>query len=452
MQTPPVLFIILDGVRKDRLSLYGHKRETSPHLDSLADDSVVFENAYTSGPWSLPAHTSMLTGQYPSEHGLTNVFSNELPLITDELNTIADVLSDRGYRTGGFSNNPWLGQTSGLDKRFDLFLEWDLQFSTLPRGWELTKWERRHSRLHKLIGKLSGQPLSLLKDGFFVSHAFSSAERWLQQGSKPPYTFINVMGAHTPYYPSKSAFEKIGVNRPSLLELRLMDVRIMKDAVQNNGLASTHTERIREIYDASIRAQDEQLGGLLKSLKKDDLYDETMIIIAADHGKTLGEFDRNAIPTHYIRDVNVNVPLVIKPPHHTEKNTVSEPFEIIRLFDFLDQNKYSSEWLLENTSKYALIEDFTPHTASTKQEVTQWRAITNGEIKYIVDGTGNEYIMNGTGPTESLCEKSNQIDQMRDALDQKLSQLDESSDGTAANSSQLDKDVESKLKDLGYLG
>lgn len=450
-QNPPIIFIILDGTRKDRLSVYGHERETSPHLDSFAENAVVFENAYTPGPWSLPAHTSMLTGLYPSEHGMTNVFSNESIRIPERMATIADSLSDNGYRTGGFSNNPWLGQTSGLDERFDLFLEWNLQFSTMPDSWEPTKWERRHSKLHKIIGKISGQPLALLKDSFFVSRALTSAERWIREGSAESFTFVNLMGAHTPYYPSKSAFKQVDVDPPSLLELRKMDMRIMKDSLQGEGIATTHTKRIREIYDASIRSQDEVVGQFLNSLKRDSLYGKSLIIIAADHGKTLGEFDRSESPTHYVRDININIPLIIKPPHSTESLRISEPFEMVNLSDFLQQDDYSYRWLQENTTQYALIEDFVPHTGEKKQDITQWRAVTDGQRKYITDDIKNEFFMNGTGPSESLVEEFEAAGKMREAMIDRTDQLDDSLHPSDKEFEPIDEDVESQLKDLGYL-
>jgi len=451
MTKTPVVYIILDGVRKDRLSLYGHERETSPNLDSVAEDSIIFENAYTPGPWSLPAHTSMLTGLYPSEHGMTNVFSNESIAIPESWETIADVLAKDGYKIGGFSNNPWLGETSSLDNRFDLFLEWDLQFSTIPDDWELNFWERYHSRLHRLIGNVSGQPLALMKDDFFVSRALSSAERWVSLNSAPTYTFVNLMGAHTPYYPSRSAFKKIGVDLPSLFELRRLDMSIMREAIQENDFAQTYPERIREVYDTSIRSQDEQLGEFINSLKERGLYDDMMIIIAADHGKTLGEFNRNDIPSHYLRDLNVNVPLVIKLPNRTESMVIKKPFEMINMFDLLREDEYTSTWLQEHTTEYALIEDYTPHTGSEEKEITQWRALTDGQCKYIIDNHDNEYFMQGTGPEESLVDNLDKKLKMKESLNEKITELDDSIDNTNQGSPQLDDSVESKLKELGYL-
>jgi choline-sulfatase len=191
---------------------------------------------------------------------MTNVFSNELLTIPDVVDTVTDVLSEDGYRTGGFSNNPWLGQTSGLDERFDMFFEWDLHISASPDNWEPTIWEQRYSKLHKVLGKASGQPFALLKDRFFISRALSSANRWITDGPTSQFTFVNLMGAHTPYYPTKSSFKQVGVDLPSPFELRRLNMRILKDSIHGKGIATTHSDRVREVYDASIRAQDNQLG------------------------------------------------------------------------------------------------------------------------------------------------------------------------------------------------
>ncbi|MFC7071767.1 sulfatase [Halovenus rubra] len=451
-QTPPILFVILDGVRKDRLSLYGHDRKTSINLDTIAEDAVVFENSYTPGPWSLPAHTSMLTGLHPSEHGMTNVFPGDSTVVPDSYETIAESLAERGYRTGGFSHNPWLGRTSDLHRRFDAFVEWDLEISSSPRDWKPTRKEETYSTLHTLLGKASRQPLSLLKDGFFTSRFLSSAERWIvRQEDTPTYTFINLMGAHTPYYPSKEAFRHLGLSPPSPFESRKLNMSILNDQIRGDGMGSTRTERIRELYDASIRDQDEKLGSFVDTLQESGLYDEMLIIIAADHGKTLGEFSRNETPTHYIRDVNVNVPLVVKLPGQSEQRRIKEPFELVQLMDFLREGEYTEECLESKTTQYALVEDYTPHTADEQKDVTQYRAVTDGSQKYIVDGAGNEFFMEGTGASESLVEPSENAAELKDALTARVDELDEKRDETGGQDSEMGEEVESQLKQLGYL-
>jgi len=451
-EAPPVVFVVLDGTRKDRLSLYGHGRETSPNLEALAEDAVVFDTAYAPAAWSLPSHTSMFSGLYPSEHGITNVFSGESFGSPEALETLAERLSARGYRTGGFSANPWLGQSSGLDEGFDLFVEWDLKVSSGSEDWTLRRRERLHSLLHGVIGKTSEQPLALPKDGFFTRRLFSSASRWIAADGRPSYTFINVMGSHTPYYPSRSAFEDLGLERPSLLEPRLLNARIVRNQLAGEGTATSNTERVREYYDSTIRSQDERLGAFIEDMRAAGVYDEALIIVTADHGKTLGEFDRNGTPSHTVRDVNVNVPLVVKFPHQRSHTRLDAPFELVDLGKFVLTEEPRPTLAVNNTKPYALVEDYVPHTASESTDVTRWRAFTDGTHKYVVDDEGTEFLLEGTGPDETLTTDRSRLRELRGALETRLSTLDNDVPATMQGTEELDEEVEAQLRDIGYLG
>ena len=83
----------------------------------------MFEQVYPPAPRTLPSHSSMFIGVTPSEHGVTNRFFDRTPRLPDGVSTPAERLSKRGYRTAGFSNNPWVGQLTGLDRRFEEFVE-----------------------------------------------------------------------------------------------------------------------------------------------------------------------------------------------------------------------------------------------------------------------------------------------------------------------------------------
>ena len=118
-----VLFVVLDSMRLDRVSAYGYERETTPALDRLATGATRYTRAYTAAPWTLPSHCSMFTGLFPTEHGVTNGFGDATPRLPDSVTTLTERLAEDGYRTAGFSNNPWVGQLSGLDRGFDEFVE-----------------------------------------------------------------------------------------------------------------------------------------------------------------------------------------------------------------------------------------------------------------------------------------------------------------------------------------
>ncbi len=114
---PNVLLIVLDTLRADHLSGYGYSRKTSPHLDRLMKESVVFEQASSAAPWTLPSHASLFSGLYPSQH--QTQWSHQLA--DDKLTMLSEMLKDQGYQTAGFSNNPWVSEDTNFDQGFDYF-------------------------------------------------------------------------------------------------------------------------------------------------------------------------------------------------------------------------------------------------------------------------------------------------------------------------------------------
>lgn len=449
---PPILFIVLDGTRKDRVSLYGHDRDTAPHLAAFAEESVVFENAFTPAPWTLPSHTSMFTGYYPSEHGVTNVFSKEPFGLSEGVPTLAENLAERGYRTGGFSNNPWVGQLSGLDRGFETFVEWNLEISSRSDDVALPTRNKMYSKVSRLLGTAARQPLALLKHRFFSLQLLTSVERLLlADGDGPAFAFVNLMETHTPWYPQKRAFRELGLDPPSLFESRRLNASVLRDATLGDGIGTQNRGRIMEYYDSSIRAQDERVGALFDSLKAAGRYDESLIVVCADHGKTLGEFDREGFPPHYLRDININVPLLVKLPNQSEQVRIERPYEMVRLFDFLQTADPTLSDIDSQTTERALVEDFVPHTSDEVEDTMRWRTLSDGDVKYAVNEVGVDFLLRGEGENERLYTDESTTESFRDAMAEKI---DEALDRAAASDTSregMDGTVEAQLKDLGYL-
>ena len=101
-QKPNIIFLVLDTLRTERMSIYGYDRPTTPTLESLADDSTIFDWAVAPAPWTVPSHASMFTGLYPTVHQ-TNQSYASLP---QGIPSLAELLRDNGYETVAFCNNP----------------------------------------------------------------------------------------------------------------------------------------------------------------------------------------------------------------------------------------------------------------------------------------------------------------------------------------------------------
>ncbi|RQH00248.1 sulfatase [Natrarchaeobius oligotrophus] len=452
--SPDVLFLVLDSLRKDRVSTYEHDRETTPALSTLATYATTYENAFTPAPWTLPSHASMFTGSFPSEHGVTNGFSDGMGQLSASQSTLAEELSDEGYRTAGFSNNPWVGRLSGLDRGFDEFVEWDLEISTETDERLHTSREELYSRCHSILGKGARQPVFALKRRFFTDSLVDRTKRWIERGvdsSEPTFTFVNLMEAHSPYFPPREALEELGLEAPGPLEPRILNTKLLAYVMGKADLDADTRRRVMEYYDASARYQDRKVEEVFGLLQREGWFEDTLVIVCADHGKTLGDYPRDEHPPHYLRDINLNVPLWIKRPGQREGETVEEPFELTSLFDVVRDGDAPSD---RYTRETAIAEDFVPHAGrSTPDEVVRWRIAADREYKYVRNDAGSEFLYDRSSD-RLLSSDADRCDEYADRLSERVRRFGVDSDEDEAGSPtnrEIDSDVEAQLKDLGYM-
>jgi len=259
---PNVLLIILDTVRGAELGVYGYERPTTPNLDEWAGRGVVFDNAYSTAPWTLPSHVSILTGRYPFETpaGFERA-------IDDRYATLAEVLRDHGYDTGGFvANLSYTTETSGLDRGF-------LWYHDQPRT---LRWSWGTSWLSGVLVSRTGLSRWLptgRKTAAYVTDEFLT---WLRGGrDRPFFAFLNYMDAHDEY-PSPVAYRR-QFGAPLTLPP-------WPDTISTETMRPFH-----DAYDASIAYIDAQLGRLFARLSDSGVLHHTVVIIASDHGEMFGE-------------------------------------------------------------------------------------------------------------------------------------------------------------------
>ncbi len=450
---PDVLFLVLDSMRIDRVSAYDHDRRTTPVLSELRSQATTFENAYTPTPWTLPSHTSMFTGQFPTEHGVTNGFSDRMSRLSPESTTLAETLAADGYRTAGLSNNPWVGSLSGLNRGFDEYVEWDLEISNASGASIHSLGDRAADRGHTLLGKAAKQPAFLLKRRFFTDSLVTRARRWLDQtgrSASPSFTFCNLMEAHSPYFPPERAFRQLGLEPPGPIEPRLLNTKLLAYVMGKRDLTPGERRRVMEYYDASLRYQDEKVGELFAHLRETDRFDDTLIIVCSDHGKTLGDYDRDEHPPHYLRDINCNVPLFIKAPGQTTGETVDEMFELTDLFRVATSG---GDRPTQYTREVAITEDFVPHAGrEAPDELTRWRVAADREYKYVRSDVGEEFLFDRSTDEQVRSPDDAVLDQCRETLSDRVRQFER--DGRRDEQGpdrEIDSNVESQLKDLGYM-
>lgn len=251
---PNVILITLDTVRADRMGFLGSKPGLTPHLDALATQSVVFEHAYSQAPITPVSHATILTGTYPQYHGIRN-FGDRLP---PSVPFLPDILHAQGYHTGAFVGSiildPKNGFASGFERGFDVY---NAGFHRQKTG------ERREASMQRRGEVTLGHVLE-----------------WLGQAQgKPFFLWFHLWDAHDPYNPPEP-FRSRFPNAP---------------------------------YNGCIAYVDDTVGKLLDYLRNQGLYDNTLVVVAADHGESLGDHGEL---THsiFLYDATIHVPLLIKLP------------------------------------------------------------------------------------------------------------------------------------------
>ncbi|NHN46476.1 sulfatase [Halostella sp. JP-L12] len=458
-ESPNVLFLVLDSMRTDRVSCYGHDRKTTPNLDEFASSATRYTNAYTPAPWTLPTHTSLFTGLFPSEHGITNAFPDSNLQLSPEISTLAEKLRDSGYRTAGFSNNPWVGKTSGLDRGFDDYVEWNLEIGSEATSAIHSTTDRLASRFNSLVGHAARQPIYLLKRPFFTDSLTRRASTWIDTASadgQPWFCFMNLMEAHSPYFPRKWAFRELGLSTPGPIEPRVLNTKLLAYIMGKADLEPDTRERVMEFYDASLRYQDRKVAELLDLLREKGVFDDTIIVICSDHGKTLGGFDRSETPPHYLRDINTRVPLIVKAPDQNNGALVKSPVELVSLHQYISNGASQAVEEYQPDADHALFEDFIPHTGrqTPYDDVTYWRGLGTTSGKFVQSDTDDSYLFDGKGFDEQVLADSDSTLQSRltDALSSRIDNLgNTASDEDGNRMDDLEGDVQAQLKDLGYM-
>jgi arylsulfatase A-like enzyme len=337
---PDVLLIILDTMRRDRLSTYGYGRETSPALSRFAADATVFERAVAPAQWTVPSHASIFTGLYAGAHGLTEAGGT----LSGAHPTLAETLQVAGYHTQAFSNNPLVGLLdNGLTRGFDAFYNYSgaspnrpIDSGRGPLRRALSRGFRRFA--HRVqnqfaqsdwLFRVSLNPLLVPLWTRYVNykghteHSLTDALSAINThragcNDQPLFTFVNLMGAHLPYRPPQDYVNRVapGLQRDKAAYTFVR--RFNADAARwaaplDEPLADWEQRALADFYDAEVAYQDELLGNLLGGLRRSGALDETLVIIAADHGEAHG--DHGYIGHSFVvYQELVHVPLIVRYP------------------------------------------------------------------------------------------------------------------------------------------
>jgi arylsulfatase A-like enzyme len=277
---PNVLVITLDTTRRDAMGFLGHSPSITPNLDALAKQSIVFGDAITTAPLTLPAHCSLMTGLYPSSHG---VHDNSLYRLSSDATTLAEMLKDAGYVTGAAIAGFVLDPVFGLDQGFD-------RYSAPPRGVSAATTRLPERRAHAMVDQALADLAEL---GPAATHAAGSrgsadAGETATAAGRPFFYWLHLFDPHAPYDPP---------NPPPISPTLALDPAAVS----------------RAMYEAEIAQMDAELGRLFEELKRRGAWDPTIVVVAADHGEGLGE-GHEKTHGHFLFDPTVRIPLLLRDP------------------------------------------------------------------------------------------------------------------------------------------
>ncbi|MBI3932836.1 MAG: sulfatase [Acidobacteria bacterium] len=274
-----VVLVILDAARAHELGCYGYGRATTPEIDRIAAEGVVFENAFTPAVYTLGAMSSLWTSQHPDRHHSEVSFSARLP--KDRL-TLAEVLGAQGIHTAGFVANSVAGTAFGFDRGFSEFHEVYRQYGSQGDVFRKTvhPWLQSH------------------KDRRF-------------------FAYVHFREPHFPYDPPPPFNTRFGPDGPIPAALRKDPVAFgawITDGNQGRrSLSAEEREHLLRLYDGNLAFADQEVGALRRALEAEGLWDRTVLIVAADHGEGMSEHGWVGHNVHVYEEA-VHVPLVVRFP------------------------------------------------------------------------------------------------------------------------------------------
>ncbi len=414
---PNLLFVVVDTLRADHLGTYGYSRETSPELDRLAADALVFEQAMSGSSWTQPSVASLLTGRSPIEHGV--IESVPLPV---RYETLGERMQAAGLTTFGFSANPIVGRLEAMHRGFETFAQ--------------VPWSRAGE-----VGQVFGDWLDDVE-----------GLRW--------FAYLQYIDPHSPYDAPEPDGSRFGECESRFLNPGRLD-QLSNYINFGGGQVDYSAEDIScliDRYDGEIRHWDTAFGRLLDDLGRRGVLDDTIVVVTSDHGEEFLEHGR-LLHGYQLFEESIRVPLVVRAPGRVKPGRRPGPVEtrevfstVLALMD-LPPDPEQPESLLEggtdlwNKTYAHTTESYVPGTG-----YTVLAAVRDGRFKYILrphDDQNQLYDLQAD-PLERTDRSGEDVQTLgiyRELLDAWLS-------GGVAGSQQIrgiDPESLEKLRALGYI-
>jgi choline-sulfatase len=311
-----VVLVTVDCLRYDRCGFNGHHRNTTPILDDLATRSLVFDNCYSTGPYTTESLPGILAGQH-SYNGYQYGDHTAYKALPTDSPTLATAFSDAGYRTAAVISNPHLTENRNFDMGFDRFDnfraaadadhdEGDSRFGDLT--YEIRERMRSSpTRYNPLAFVYTAHRYRQLRSAWPTTDGADLTDRTLglledlTTDESPFFLWNHYMDIHAPISPRRG--QSAGLGRIPTIRSLLWDA---------SRAGRFYEPGYELLYDSAVRYVDAQIGRLVERLKSADVWEDTVLVVTSDHGEAL--FDRQGIyghPPHYHYDELLHVPLLV---------------------------------------------------------------------------------------------------------------------------------------------
>ena len=310
-----VVLITADTLRRDHVSVYDGGQDLTPRLDALAAESLRFDDAVTTAPLTLPAHTTLLSGHHPSEHG---IFRNGM-VLPDDLVGLPRVLGESGYRTGAFVSSTILHGSHGMRPWFEVYRD---ALGTRV-GMDHLLLAALSIRLRGLVREVPRDVLGKEPGAQTVSRALA----WLDAlpDGAPVFLWVHLYDAHAPHTDTQPMAIPTPVDpcrwsaHPTALRLTpwhpVRPIKRPLEAAERCEEMSWSGLRAKaEGYRGAVSHLDDQIGVLLDGLMARGRWDEARVIFVGDHGESLDEHQHYLTHQYSLYDPVVRVPLFVRVP------------------------------------------------------------------------------------------------------------------------------------------
>ncbi|MFB6115991.1 MAG: sulfatase [Candidatus Nanosalina sp.] len=438
-----VVVLILDSLRKDRVSVYNEEVSFTPNMESIADDSTVYLNANAQAPWTLPSVTSIFTGKYPWEHGATH--GKGFYEGSDKL--LAERFREEGYNTKLVTPNVWMSETIGNTDGFQ-----EVQnFLGVAENKHLKKiislTNKYFSKLPKTLRKNVMKAVTELDARILSEHnnidperTISKAEEFISDLSDEKFFLVvNTLSPHEPYdrgNPPEEYIEKHGV-----------DPEKVPSTEKEFFRSDSDEEELKKAYDAAADYTDDLVGRLNQAITENELEEDTVFVIMSDHGQALCE---DGLFGHQftLMDSVIETPLIVKSPEE-HRDQVEEIFELRQLYDLIPAlagitNK-KVEPLGESRGGYEFPDSYISVAPKEKREELDRKLRYYRNTEYKV--TKSE-----TRSGKTFYEARKEDNQKIEPTEEMKKRVDEISSDKAETSEEIDRDeeVKERLEKLGY--